>query len=127
MSKSLRSLTDPAPQLFELLAGPIAWSLQLVLNYLLAEAACRGGWLSAGGVVAAILVVTGLAGLVTGYAGLRAYRHAQATGHEAEAQGRALQRSAFMARSGLYLSALFLFLILLSGLPALLIPPCGSR
>jgi heme O synthase-like polyprenyltransferase len=122
--------TRPYPLMVGMLAGPIAWSVQLVANYMLVEVACRGSFppvrvLGLSGAALLVLGVTLLMALITLYAAYLSYRTRQQLGEEEEGRTRAEKRSAFMALSGVYLSVLFLALIVFSGIPALVLPPCG--
>jgi hypothetical protein len=102
-----------------LLAGPLAWTAQLVVGYGIGDAACsrageRSGVDSQAGeaVLTAIAVAVTLGGLaVSGWLWRRA---------ESDDRG----RIAFMAGGGLLVNGVFLVLILLGGIAALSIVHC---
>jgi hypothetical protein len=135
----------PAPQrrhvagsllLLGLLAAPAAWLAQTVLNYMIASRACypHDAPLSAASVGALypMLVVTTLAALLIGIAGLIASRRAwlamqeerrDSSGHHARevAEG----RTRFLALSGMMASSLFIAAVLFDAVSLWVVPPCG--
>jgi hypothetical protein len=122
---------------FGVLAGPIVWSLHFLAGYGLSEVACRLRLLESPvmGLTALSLIILFLtfgALIITLYAGFIAYRNWHSANREGlpssnAAEPRRLDRDSgqFMALSGLILSALFSFLILATGLPVLVLRPCG--
>ncbi len=119
---------------FGLFAAPVVWSLQMLVLYPVVAHGCfpRDHPLSlpvysTDPVVLLVsfvaLVVASAAALVA----LRSWRSTRAEDHAGEdhlletGEG----RSRFMALGGMLLSGLFLFGILLNGLPFLLLGPCG--
>jgi hypothetical protein len=135
--------------LFGVLAAPIAWAALHMFDYIWIETACRTGILSGayGGFTGVALVVaaaTLIALAVTVLAGLvswRRWRAVRAPGSEDDfapsldgaksvddappVAGEPIEaRSAFLALSGVMVSALFALLILLTGLPVLFVAPC---
>jgi hypothetical protein len=107
-----------------MLAGPLVWAVYFFAGYGLAEFGCRAGWLAGqiGGLYAASVVIIGLtiaAAAGTAAAGWRTYqrwRTRQRHGSQAERW--------LMDGVGVMLSALFTFLIVMTGLPLLLLEPC---
>lgn len=122
---------------FGVLAGPIVWSLYFLAGYGLSEVACRLRLLESPmmGLTALsllILLLTLVALIVTlsaGFVAYRNWRHVNRAGlsSSSAAGSHRLDRDSgqFMALAGLMLSALFSFLILVTGLPVLVLHPCG--
>jgi hypothetical protein len=118
------------PQLFGALAGPVAWSIQLMVNYMLAEVACQSNLLSGSllGFGMAAIIMTGVTLamlLLTLAGGWVSYRLRRELGEEEAARGRSYQRSAFIAKTGIYLTLIFLLLIVISGIPPLVLEMCA--
>lgn len=118
---------------FGLLTGPIVWSVYFLVVYAIVEVACWAGLQGSDleGLNALSFIVLGLtfaALLITFYFGFLAYRTWQRMSrHTANyaGQSQAEQRSGFMAFAGVLLSGLFALTILLNGIPALILRPCG--
>ena len=119
---------------FHLLGGPILWSAHFLVSYAWVEFACRVRLLVLDSTFFgftvlswSVLLLTLIALLATLYVGWSAYqswlqiRNLKET-NELESWGAESRR--FMAWSGILLSALFAFVILLTGLPALVLGPC---
>jgi hypothetical protein len=107
-----------------MLVPPAAWSLHLLLGYLLVTLGCLANW-SPLGLDLLLQGLTLLLAAVTVASAVVAWR----AGHAAAAPGEtanASERRAFMAHAGIFLSALFLLLILAGDVPNLFVPPCGS-
>lgn len=105
---------------FGLLGGPIAWFLHLVASYTAVPLVCATGLK---------VVLYGIVGLTVAgavAATLVAWRNWRRTGWaEAESSaGRAAARVHFMALSGVVLSAIFLFVIVVQSLPIFLQEAC---
>jgi hypothetical protein len=117
--------TDPltnALLLGGLLAGPLAWTAQLVVGYGIGDAACspagaRWGVDSRAG--EALLSVVAAAGAVGGLA-VSAWLWREERRRGGDDRGRV----AFMAGGGVLVNAVFLVLILLGGIAALSIAHC---
>lgn len=105
---------------FGVLAGPLAWTVHLLLSYALLPVACSTG---IGWVLHAVTLLT--AG-VTAWAGLVAYRRWQRHRDDPRdgVRGPRSGWRRFMALSGVALSALFFVVILLEGLPVAIVSPC---
>lgn len=105
-----------------LLAAPVAWAVQLVVGYGLAEAECSPAGVRVGFdsmtwqiVVTALTAAYALSGLaVAGRLALEEHRR------DGDERG----RIAFMATGGILVSSIFLLLILLGGIAASSLEPC---
>jgi hypothetical protein len=100
-------------------AGPVVWGLTLQINYSLVKWACLGGRpsvLSAFFVIALTLVAGGF--WLSWRAWQRVRQHANITG------GTPVDRSYFLAVSGMWLNALFALLILTSSALPFIVRPC---
>lgn len=115
-------------------AGAVAWTLHELVLYPISSQACFPG---GGAPALPVDLAVGLGTLVAAgiaAAGLVFARRAgrRAPGRDSRAGGGrggagpdpAAQRERFMARAGVALSALFLYAILLAGLPTLFLDPC---
>ncbi len=124
MTESEASATSPVgpPRLwFGLLAGPIAWSLHLLVSYPLVPFICGTEWEFLLHVVTLFAALIALAGAVI------AYRSRQALDDEdhEETPTRVWRRASFMALAGMLLSSFFLFVIIVEGIPNFLLDPCA--
>ena len=126
-----RAANQVSPQWRTLLAGPVIWAAYFLVGYTVGEFGCAGGWLRgtlvglpAASLVIGLLTLVSLVGAV--WATLSAYRQWQSARHQ-DPRGRTEDdnRSHFMLLGGWVLGALFSFLILLTGIPAVVLPPCG--
>lgn len=139
------TLTHPAPHrgnvavsvlFIGLFAGPIAWGLQLLINFALASHACypdgapltTPGWHSAWGVILLLNIVAAILSLA---GAALSYRHWQATreehpggaGHTIEAgEG----RTRFLALWGVMTGFGFLVAILFNTLALFMVPQCAG-
>ena len=115
---------------FGLLAAPLAWTLQLLVNYSLEEwFACSPGSDSSGeilglGVSTVAVGVTALLALLAAAGGLVAFschRRSTSDGGGSGAAGDTPERARWMALAGMFNSALYLLIIVASfGPPAIL-------
>ena len=107
---------------FAFLGGPVAWSAQLLVNYFVVALACHGQ-------LSATLLVHETVTLATGLVALAALLLARSSRHAVapvSTEGEPPRgRSAFLARTGLLVSALFLGVIAAGALPTLLLPACA--
>jgi hypothetical protein len=94
-----------------MLAGPIAWSAHLLLIYALIPVAC------ALGSAAPIHLTTLVTALLTVGGGVLAARSWWRAGDDRTAR--------FMGLGGMLLGGLFLFAILMEGMPPLILGPCA--
>lgn len=117
---------------FGLLAGPIVWSIYFIVGYGATEYVCKLGLLEfrilgLAAISAIIVGLTLIALLITLYAGFLAYRNWQRVGKDASEgppSHRPEENTQFMAQAGMLLSGLFTLIILLTGIPAFVLPPC---
>jgi putative membrane protein len=105
---------SPAALAFGLLGGAFAWIVHLMGMYALHPLEC------ARGSVSLMLALTVVTALVTVAAGLVAFKHRNAASTSGVVRGRAR----FMARTGLLLDILFLYIIAAESLPLLYDDPC---
>ena len=117
--------------LFGLLGSPIAWIVLHMFDYLWIETACRAGILTGAlggltGVGWVLLAATLLALAVSAVAGFISYRRWLSLREPGDAGDLepVQARSAFLARSGFMISALFALLIILTGVPVVFMSPC---
>lgn len=117
---------------FGMFASPIIWSLHLLIGYSVAEAACMTNMfdftvLGVGGLLAFLIALTVLAlgGIIwNAWWSYRSWRHYQALSPEEEFPLQAFDRDEFLALSGLLLSGIFFFLLLINLYPFLVLRPC---
>jgi hypothetical protein len=101
-----------------LLAGPIAWGLNLQIGYALVKWACSRGQPLVLTLVAVVALAVALWGIWIGWSCLTQLRTAD------EAGGRVIDRSYFMAVVAIGLNILLAFLILTSAYHPLFLSPC---
>jgi hypothetical protein len=106
---------------FGVLAGPLAWSAQLLVNYFVVSLACHGQLSATALAHEAVSLATGLLVLA---ALLVARRRQRALARLSTAGAPPTGRSAFLARTGVLMSALFLFVIVAGAVPTLVLPAC---
>jgi hypothetical protein len=118
--------------IFGLCGGPVAWSVAWIVSVVLAQEACYPGTTplsepAFGGVQAALVLLNGIACVVTIASGIVAHRTWIATREEHPGSGQTLLeigegRARFMAMAGMLTSAGFLVAILF-GVPAIVFGP----
>jgi hypothetical protein len=117
---------------FGVLAGPVAWATQLLVDYYLASLECAPrftgyrvagqSWFTVG-----IILMSLLAAVATIAAGLTAWHFLRRLGGFGGLDAGGVQaRRAFMALLGVLFCTLFLLLILLSALPAFVSSQCAT-
>lgn len=114
-----------------LLAGPLLYTVYFLLTYLAVEGACTLGWLAfdvggTNGITVTVLVLTALAllaVLLSLLLGLLRLRRLPRTAENTDPATGDADR--FVARMGVMLDLLFVFLVLATGAPALLLAPCA--
>ena len=110
---------------FGVLAGPAAWSLQILVGYSAEEIACSAGsqteTLVGVSIEAFILVLHIALTAVTVLAGLVSYRCWRATAHGDSSTG---GRARWMALAGMMVSVLFAIVIVSGFLPTLFLDSC---
>lgn len=104
------------------LIGPIAWKLQLVVNYSLVPYAC---WHDLSILIHLASLLTLLLVLSGVWVAWRSWR-GTGEGYEMESGDAAFSRSRFMAISGVALSAFFALIVLGQWIPNLLLSPCDG-
>jgi uncharacterized membrane protein YidH (DUF202 family) len=106
---------------FGVLGGPLAWTLSLVLGVEVSDAACStvGAPASLDAWALGIAVVGGLVAAAAEVAAIGVFRATRDSGHELPAS-----RIHFLSVIGMVVGALFLVLILMSGLGSLALPEC---
>lgn len=113
---------NPAPErrdyllLFGVLAGPVAWFTQLMVQYVAAESLCGSAWTPLLYVITLVALAVTAVALV---ASRRGYRDAAAEDDPAALRVRT------MSRAGIVTSAFFLLVIAVQGIPALILDPCA--
>jgi hypothetical protein len=115
------ALPRPAALLFGVLAGPVAWAVQLLVIYGATPYLCGSGWTPLLHVVSAAAFLVVALGLRT------AGRSWAALGHprETESAGApAAGRSKAMAIGGMGASAFFLVVVVAQALPIFFLDPC---
>jgi hypothetical protein len=104
---------------FGILAGPLAFLLNLQLSYMLVQPVC----VTAQHLVLHLVPIGAL--LLTASGGVSAWRSWRRTGQvESSTAGGVLPRSRFMAGVGLLTSGLFTFVIVAQWLPNFILSPC---
>jgi hypothetical protein len=114
---------------FGTLGAPFAWTLQFLVGFSLAEAACNeagtrwgvpvdGATIAATAAAAAVAILAGLSALVM----FRETRHARGKGGAEEKPP--LGRVHFLATVGVVISPLFLFIILMNGVGVVVLSNC---
>jgi hypothetical protein len=119
--------TMPGAVLFGVAGGGIAWFAHLALAYLVAEFGCVGGWDEIGwlGLTAVTWSLIGVTVVCVAGAGLATYaawRHVRAGGRGGLDGAMGPENGGtlgVMARVGLVLSGLFVFIILVESVPIL--------
>lgn len=112
--------TSTFAQWYGVLAGPIAWAMQLQANYSLVTHACRTGnmtWLYASSGFFALLALSALA--VSWVDWRKAKSQSPPSREPAEA------RSSFMGFLGALTSSLFTLLIIAQAIPVFVFDPCA--
>lgn len=126
-------LIRPGPLWFGLLAGPVAWGTQLLVDYYLSSLTCAHrfagdrvagqSWFTAG-----IFLTSLLAALLTITAGLTAWSYwRRLGGRDGFDAGGVDARQGFMALSGLLLCSLFLLLVVVSAIPVFVSSQCATE
>ncbi|HKY53877.1 MAG TPA: hypothetical protein VJM08_06190 [Anaerolineales bacterium] len=119
---------------FHFLGGAILWSAHFLISYGWVEFACRANLLVLDSTVLGVTVlswsvllltlVATLAALYVGWSAYQSWRQLRSKEEAREIDNWSVEAHRFMALSGIFLSALFSLVILLTGLPALVLGPC---
>jgi hypothetical protein len=117
------------------LGGPVIWSIHFLLSYIWVEFACRARLLVLDSTilgltvlslsVLALTLIAVLAALYVGWSAYRVWQRIRESQETNELEAWGVESRRFMAFSGMFLSALFSLVILLTGLPALVLGPCA--
>jgi hypothetical protein len=99
------------------LLGPLGWALHLQVSYTLATFACEDVWRLTLHTTFVVSLAIALAGFYVAWGNWQASKGAAPEGHR-------LDRSRFMAVSGIGLSAFFAVVIVAQWIPTLFIEPC---
>ena len=120
--------------LLALLGSPLAWTVHLLAGYLVVTVWCSSGWSGADEIIGILTVVCAGAAAASGVLGFRLWRQGQGVLLSDEEPGgpdswdsrlgERGARAAFLAVLGLFMGALFAYLIVLQGLPPLYAPTC---
>jgi hypothetical protein len=132
---TLPSRLDHSPW-FHLLGGPILWAVHFLFSYAWLEFACRVRLLVLHSAVFGLpllswffisfTVLLTFATVYIGWSSFRDWKHLRRSWRKNKQAVWELEARQFMAFSGILLGPLFSLVILLSGLPALVLGPCGS-
>jgi hypothetical protein len=116
------------------LGGPVIWGIHFIVSYVWVEFACRAnlpmldstilGLTVLSWIVLIFTFVAVLASLYVGWVSYRAWHRIQKSHGTDELEAWGVESRRFMAFTGMFLSALFSLVILLTGLPALVLGPC---
>jgi len=116
------------------LGGPVIWGIHFIVSYVWVEFACRAqllvldstvlGLTVLSWIVLALTLIAVLAALYVGWASYGAWRRIRECQKPDELEAWGVESRRFMAFTGMFLSALFSLVILLTGLPVLLLKPC---
>ncbi len=116
------------------LGGPVIWGIHFIVSYVWVEFACRANLLVLDSTILGLTVlswivliftfVAVLASLYVGWVSYRAWHRIQKSHGTDELEAWGVESRRFMAFTGMFLSALFSLVILLTGLPALVLGPC---
>ena len=119
---------------FHFLGGPVIWGIHFMGSYVWVEFACRANLLVLNSTVLGLTVlswivliltfVAVLASLYVGWSSYRAWHRILESHGTDELESWGVESRRFMAFTGMFLSALFSLVILLTGLPALVLGPC---
>jgi hypothetical protein len=108
---------------FGILAGPVAWVLQLSISYPLAQLSCHAEF--RGQHPIALEVIAAAALLLTGSGAMTAWRAFEAVPAGASGTGgRSIDRARFMAGLGLLFTALFAMVVIATAIPTWILHAC---
>jgi len=111
---------------FAVFGAAIAWSLHLLMSYLIIATFCNTGW---PGLRVALVATTLLSAAGAAASGVVAYRtwraHVGGQAWDAALRDPHGRATGFLLVMGMVAAGLFLLIILLGGLPPFLLPGCG--
>jgi cytochrome c oxidase subunit I len=102
-----------------LFAGPAAWTAHLLLSYPLVP------WVCASGLPILLHLITLLTALVTLAAAVIAFRGWDQATQDTRPDDERAAATGYLALTGVLMDGLFLFVIVVEGLPSFLLGPCG--
>jgi hypothetical protein len=105
---------------FAVFVGPTAWTAHLLLSYFLVPLACATGGTLLLHLITLACALAPLAGAVVALRGWGQVERADTAHPEEQPSARS-----YLALVGFLLSALFLFVVLVEGLPPFFLSPCG--
>jgi hypothetical protein len=122
--------------LLALIGSPLAWTLHLLVGYLIVTLACATGWQGADLAIGVLTVLCVGMAAASGVLALRLWRQGQ-SGLRSGAKpggpqpwdarmGERGARSVFLAVLGVLMAGMFAYLILLQGMPPLFTPTCPA-
>jgi hypothetical protein len=114
---------------YGILAGPIMWAVHFVLVYMVAEFGCRANFVnltyfSPDGIRTFIFGVTVVFVLGVASGGIIAYRSWNTLQNNGEGDSPRNERTQFLVKMGLFLSALFILSIIFTAMPAFFTNAC---
>jgi hypothetical protein len=119
---------SPAPLLIGFLAGPILWSMHIIVSEIVVSSVCStsGGFVEGRIILMAVSLLFVCGGISVDLIALRSWRQSGGSIDVTGAWGGAPGRSGWMALAGILLSTMFLFGILLGALPLFWLTGCGA-
>jgi len=119
-----------------LLGAPVAWTLHLLVGYVIVAFGCATAWGGTDAAIVALTVACAAGAVAAGLLGLRLWRRAQEhrlsdeePGDDEPWDARLGERGAranFLAIAGVMLAILFTYAIVIEGLPPLFAPTCSA-
>jgi hypothetical protein len=108
---------------FSILAGPVAWLLQLLISYPLAQLSCHAEFRSQHPLTLQAIALGAL--LIAGAGAMTAWQAREsAPGDASPSGGRAIDRARFMAGLGLLSATLFALVIIATAIPTWIVHAC---
>lgn len=104
---------------YGVLGAPLAWAVQFVIGFWIAQSGCDRGGVSIDGWTLAVTLVAAAAAIGSELAAIVVYRATKDAGNEPPAG-----RINFLATIGMTIGPLFLAIILMSGLGVVVLPNC---
>jgi len=119
-----RSIAEWAQLLFGILGAPLAWAFHSLSIVLLVPSACDAGsswphWVSTG-----VVTAVALAALLVSWRTWRQRSHGQAPEAEERSSTADSSRAGFLTWGGMFISTMFLLLILIESLPLATLGAC---
>jgi len=114
-----RSASEYALQLIGFLGAPTVWALEFIISYAITQHACSTGqhW--------ELYLLSLISGSLAGGATFIALRNLRLTSEKDSSDGGTpLDRTRFMAISGLMISAFFVMVIIAEAVPRFILSPC---